>query len=110
MCMIADVSPGVWNISGANINVEVKEGENVLCFEAIPGTYTITPTTSPATPLTFARQSKPQIGDFIIYFNDTSKGEQQHMNCTLPNIEKDGKAYVPARTIFIQTECCECRY
>jgi len=100
MCLIADVKPGVWNISGLNINAEVKEGENVLCFEASPGSYTFTPVSAEPTALSFEKQTKPQIGDFIIYFNDTAKDEQQHMNCTLANIERNGVAYVPVRTIF----------
>lgn len=97
-CFIADMKVGVWNISGngKSFNVESKEGENVLCFEAAPGSYLITPVSGIGNSITDAQEQKEKSGDFIIFNQATGC----FVRNKLPNKLIDNIPYVPARHIF----------
>lgn len=68
-CMIADMVPGVWKVSGNGMEIfaEVKEDENVLYFKGAPGQYTLSPADG-ATPteFTYPQAEKEKYGDFLV--------------------------------------------
>lgn len=70
--LIADVAEGIWNISGddININIEVKDGENVLYAELPNGYYTFSPTSESADAITYDELTKRPLGAFVIWEND----------------------------------------
>lgn len=101
-CLIADLQPGMWNVSGENglnINVEAKEGEGVVVFKAPPGTYRLIKSSeTQITPLSFENRELEMYGDFIIY----NKSNSCYLRCEKPNKLINGIPYVPARTFFKQ--------
>ena len=96
-CMLADITPGMWNISGGNVDiiVEVKEDESALYFEGGAGVYRISPVgNAEATELSYPRQPKAPIGDFLIYQNG------MFLNQPEPTKEIDNAAYTPIRGLI----------
>lgn len=101
-CMIGDVANGVWNIASSDgsvsINVESKEGENVLYFKAAPGSYVITKTENAADTFEYPQTEKEKVGDFLIYDGKLFRYVAK------PNKEVNGIPYVAVKPIFEQME------
>lgn len=70
-CMLADIEPGKWKISGDDNDtvVEVTEKEGVIYFEGRAGSYRISPAEdeAEAEKISYPRQPKVPLGDFLIY-------------------------------------------
>ena len=103
-CLIADLEPGIWNISGKNglcINVEAKQGEGIIVFNASPGAYMLSKADSnEVSSQIFKNRELEMHGDFIIY----NKPSSCYLRCEKPNKLIDGIPYVPAKTFFKMTK------
>lgn len=98
-CMIADLKPGMWSITGngETIYYEVSEEENVLYFKGAPGEYTLEQAPGKTeTQFTYAPVSKPKFGDFKIY--DTKR----YVYNAQPTKLIDGVTFIPVKTILEQ--------
>lgn len=96
-CFIADIAPGIWNVKGDNvdINVEVKEAENCIYFEGAPGNYAITPAENAvATKIDYPAREVSVPGDFYIY------SDSLFWNTPYSSKIIDGVPYFDAETVF----------
>lgn len=75
LCMIADVEPGKWIVSGNGKEMVLQslDGDGCLVFSAKAGIYTIKPVENDVdlTDIFWAEADKPKIGDFIIKVDTT---------------------------------------
>ena len=101
-CLIADLEPGIWNItggSGISMKVEAKEGEGVIVFKVAPGTYKLSKVTEgEITNQSFENRELEMYGDFILYNRQNSC----YLRCEKPNKLIYGIPYVPADTFLKQ--------
>lgn len=98
-CLLTDIKAGVWKISGngKEIFAESKEGENCLSFEAAPGRYVLSETSSNNAPEeNIFFEDYEDFGDFSI-----RKGNNL-MYLPKPTKLIDGMPYVPIAAIFTQ--------
>lgn len=95
---VADVAAGVWNVKGigVDINVEVKDGENCIYFEAAPGVYEISPAAEGSTvnDIEYAEREISVPGDYYIY------SDKLFWNTPYPSKLIDGVPYFDAVTVF----------
>ncbi|MBR5505711.1 MAG: heparinase II/III family protein, partial [Clostridia bacterium] len=78
-CLIADVEEGIWNISGNGTNVYAvsSSGEEVICFKAKPGSYTVSKVDEVPDD-----DAEPEVGPWIADFSEMTSevGKQLENN------------------------------
>lgn len=65
---VADVSEGLWKVTGDGVSINVEaDKNNCIFFKAPPGEYTVAPTTQAPAHVAYQEMTKRGIGDFYVW-------------------------------------------